>query len=629
MNVRARTLTVALLLSLLGSAAGIVLYSVDENTLPIANRVGDYIIHQNALANAGVFLLPHAPSYQDPDPSLALIQLDEESYKGDPTIGLPAFPYPRGVYGPLLDKLAQAGARVAVFDIQFLEPSADPSQDARLAAAMHKMPTVLDYVFGTTAAGQTGLELPPPDLGPAAVSSGYGSTDAPGSYFIGQRQVITTGATGTYANQRFTSLAAAAVERFTGKRLGTLPTDADGRLLFLPIQQTTRQSLTGRVGSEESTIPIAQGVSLATALTEPIAELRPLVSGKIVLIGATAQASSDFAPTAAGRIYGVYMNARYIDQLLTGTFITVAPNWLDILLIVLLPLLLGLALAELRPTYGIVVSLVAVVVYVEFAVAIYVYHLYLVDLIHVAGAMLLATLFGGLYRVLKEGAQRKMVTDMFGMHVSPAVVKEILKNEDPRSSLSLRGTRVRVTVFYSDIRGFTSMSETMTPEEIYAQLNEYFDAMCKLVFKYGGYVDKFIGDCIMAVFSAPFQTPQDAKNAVISAFEQQQMIAKMSQEWIAQGKHAFTVGMGVNTGDVVMGNLGASSRMNYTVIGDNVNVAARLYNVAKGGEIVISDATYQEVKDVVEVVEMEPVMVKGKSIPIRIYNIVGLKNPPA
>jgi adenylate cyclase len=220
-----------------------------------------------------------------------------------------------------------------------------------------------------------------------------------------------------------------------------------------------------------------------------------------------------------------------------------------------------------------------------------------------------------------------MVTDMFGMHVSPAVVKEILKAEDAKASLGLQGTRVRVTIFYSDIRGFTSMSETMTPEEIYAQLNEYFDAMCNLIFKYGCYVDKFIGDCIMAVFSAPFQTPDDAKNAVISAFEQQQMILKLSQDWIAQGKHPFTVGMGINTGDVVMGNLGASSRMNYTVIGDNVNVAARLYNVAKGGEIVISETTYQEVKDVVEVVEMEPVMVKGKTDPIRIYNVVGVKTP--
>ncbi|MBV8488889.1 MAG: adenylate/guanylate cyclase domain-containing protein [Candidatus Eremiobacteraeota bacterium] len=169
------------------------------------------------------------------------------------------------------------------------------------------------------------------------------------------------------------------------------------------------------------------------------------------------------------------------------------------------------------------------------------------------------------------------------------------------------------------------MSETMTPEEIYGQLNEYFEEMCRIIFEYGGYVDKFIGDCVMAVFSAPYQTPDDARNAVISAVKQQEKILEMSAAWAAQGKKQFTVGMGVNTGDVVMGNLGSSNRMNYTVIGDNVNVAARLYNVAKGGEIIISETTYEECKDEVEVDELEPVSVKGKVKPIAIYNVKGLK----
>jgi adenylate cyclase len=133
----------------------------------------------------------------------------------------------------------------------------------------------------------------------------------------------------------------------------------------------------------------------------------------------------------------------------------------------------------------------------------------------------------------------------------------------------------------------------------------------------------------MAVFSAPFQTPDDPAKAVRAAVEQQLLIKQLSAKWEAQGKHAFTVGMGINTGDVVMGNLGATSRMNYTVIGDNVNVAARLYNVAKGGEIVISQATYDHVRDLVDVVEMEPVVVKGKSVPIRIYNVTGIKGDPS
>src|SRR5581483_2191331 len=119
----------------------------------------------------------------------------------------------------------------------------------------------------------------------------------------------------------------------------------------------------------------------------------------------------------------------------------------------------------------------------EFAVAMYVYHLVWLDIIHIAGAMLLATLFAGLYRVTTEGAQRRLVTETFGRHVSPEVVREILNADDPRTSL--QGKRVKATIFYSDIRGFTAMSETMTPEEIYGQLNEYFDAMCSIIFRYG------------------------------------------------------------------------------------------------------------------------------------------------
>jgi adenylate cyclase len=222
-----------------------------------------------------------------------------------------------------------------------------------------------------------------------------------------------------------------------------------------------------------------------------------------------------------------------------------------------------------------------------------------------------------------------MVTNLFGMHVSPAIVSDILSHEDPRNALALKGKKVKATIFYSDIRGFTAMSENMTPEEIYNQLNEYFEEMCAIIFQYGGYVDKFIGDCVMAVFSAPYQTPDDAKNAVLAAVAQQKKILELAEKWKAMGKREFTVGMGVNTGDVVMGNLGASSRMNYTVIGDNVNLAARLYNVAKAGEIIISDYTYQEVKDFVVADELEPVTVKGKKDPIRIYNIRDVKEAEA
>jgi adenylate cyclase len=171
------------------------------------------------------------------------------------------------------------------------------------------------------------------------------------------------------------------------------------------------------------------------------------------------------------------------------------------------------------------------------------------------------------------------------------------------------------------------MSENMTPEQIYAALNEYFEEMCRLVFAYGGYVDKFIGDCVMAVFSAPNPLPDDPYRAVRSAWDQQQRIAEMMHEWGAAGRKVFTVGMGLNTGEVVMGNLGSSDRLNYTVIGDSVNTASRLYNVAKGGQIIISESTYEEVKDRFVVNELTPVFVKGKVLALRNFEVVGLLEP--
>ncbi len=621
MTKRARTLAVALVLAALAGAAGLALYVAPDNTLPVANRIGDYIVHQNVLAAAGAVGLRDAQSYEQPNPNLALIAIDELSAKGVPAAGLTAFPYPRSVYKRLLDRLAAAGARVVAFDVEFLGASADPSQDAAFAQGMRRVPTVLPFPINTTTTGQIGEELPPRPLAENAVALGFASLDTPGGYFVGQPPVIRTGATGTNANQTLVAFAAAAVGRFTGKRLPDIPRDR-GRMVLLPLYVSSVQ----QNGVQEWTdLRVAQTLPFGAALTVPIADLRTLAKGKLVVVGSTAEALGDFAVTAAGRQPGVFMNLRLMDQFLTETYVRPVPKWLDIGLIILLPLLVGLALAELRPAIGIAVSLIAVAVYAAFAIALYSSRLIWIDLIHVAGAMLLATLLVGLFRVLTEGAQRRLVTQMFGVHVSPAVVQEILKTDDPKAALNLKGTRVNATIFYSDIRGFTAMSETMTPEEIYTQLNQYFDAMCKIIFKYGGYVDKFIGDCIMAVFSAPFQTPDDAAKAVRAAVEQQALIKRLSDGWQANGKKAFTVGMGINTGDVVMGNLGASSRMNYTVIGDNVNVASRLYNVAKGGEIIISESTYEHVRDLVEVDEREPVMVKGKSAPIRIYNVTGIK----
>jgi class 3 adenylate cyclase/CHASE2 domain-containing sensor protein len=619
---RVRTLCISLVLAACASLAAALFYLAPLNSAAFANRIADYRIHADIFTHPRALGFANASTHDDPNDDLALITIDEESI-GNMRAGLGTFPFPRAVYGKLLTRLAQAGAKSVAFDIDFLEPSADPKQDAAFARAAFRIPATIGYAVTTTSAGVPGAELPPPALR-RALRFGFTSIDTPGGIVIGQPPRLAPMPPG-FPQGAAESLALTATQQFRGKTIDvrTLPS-LNGVLLTLPFSVLGAVDITQRAGAQTTAVPFVSGtLSFADALTVPIDQLRLFSKGKIVVVGATAQALSDFAPTASGLYPGVFVHARLIDQLLAQTYIRPAPDWLDLLLIVALPLLLAAAFSQLRPPVAIALAAVAIVAYVEINAALFIYTLYWLDLLHAAGAMLLGALLVIAYRVLTESAERRFVTDLFGRHVSPALVEGILRSDDPQAALALSGKLVKATIFYSDIRGFTNMSERMTPQAIYDQLNEYFEAMCVVIFKYGGYVDKFIGDCIMVAFSAPVQTPDDARNAVDAAIEQQRVIRELGERWRAQGKEPFTVGMGINTGRVVMGNLGSSSRMNYTVIGDDVNIAARLYNVALGGQIIISESTYAEVKDFFEVRELDPVVVKGKSAPLRTYEVLG------
>lgn len=622
------------MLSGTASAIGLIFYLAPIQNLTFLNRIADYASLNDAAAFANdreIFSRLHIPAIdlQAPNDKLVLVKIDEESI-GNTAAGLGAFPFPRGVYGRLLTGLHRAGAKVVAFDIDFPEPSTDPAQDATFARGMQQMPTVLPFTISTTSLGILGREPLDPNLARFTAGQGYTTVDNPGGTLLGQPLEIDAG------TQRYLSLAGAAVEQFTGRqirridgrraRLGeqNIPLDGRGVLLLLPFTEAASQDITVRKGAETTTIPFAQTISFADAYRMNAADLRALAAGKIVVIGSTAQALGDFVLTPFGRYPGVYANLRLMDQLLSGKLVAPVPQWLNVALIVLLPFLLAFFVTQFNATRGILLCLVAIVIYALVAIAMYATRLIWLDMLHVMGAMLLATLFIAIYRTMAEGAQRRMIRNLFGAHVSPAVVDDLLRTDDPRQALALEGKRVKATVFYSDIRGFTAMSEHMTPDEIYKQLNEYFEEMCAIIFKYGGYVDKFIGDCVMSVFSAPNPKPDDAQRAVRAAVEQQIRIKVIGEQWASKGKPVFTVGMGLNTGEVIMGNLGSSTRLNYTVIGDSVNTASRLYNVAKGGQIIISESTFEEVKDTVEVVELEPVSVKGKSGLLRIFNVTGM-----
>ncbi len=618
MRRRLRTLGVALLASAVAAGIAIALENCPESFFPLGNRIADLSLHVAASSSVTQWGWMH-PAYEaDANPNLGIVTIDDATFR---SMG---FPLPRSVYGTLLDRLRAAGAKAVAFDIQFLEPSGDPPQDAAFAAALRQMPSALAFPLSTTAGGRIAEQRPIPSLANVAAAIGYVTVDAPGGYVIGEPPTIETQGGGTHANERLLSLPVAAVNTFAGHpvRTSTIPVDRNGRMLVLPPATAHHQD---PGGSDVQTQSFAgRGMlSFADALKSTPQALRPFANGALVYVGATAAGLFDVSTTAGrGRVPGLYIVARLADQLMRGFYLRPAPAALDAFVTLLLALLAALLVVYVRVGAAALAVFVATLAYACFDVWLFVEHLYWLDLAHVVLAVVLATLATGVYRVATESGQRRMVTQLFGMHVSPAVVGEILQHDDPADAIALRGKRVRATIFYSDIRGFTSLSETMEPEAVYAQLNEYFDAMCAIIFERGGFVDKFIGDCVMAVFSAPFQTPDDASNAVTAAIEQQREIERLNERWAAAGRPTLAVGMGINTGEVVMGNLGASSRMNYTVVGDAVNLAARLYNIAAGGEIIISQSTYEACGAPANVEALEPVSVRGKSQPVTIYRVL-------
>jgi adenylate cyclase len=202
--------------------------------------------------------------------------------------------------------------------------------------------------------------------------------------------------------------------------------------------------------------------------------------------------------------------------------------------------------------------------------------------------------------------------------LSGAIVEKILASPD---QIHLGGENQTATIMFSDIRGFTRMAEKMEPQQIVELLNEYFTEMTDLIFENGGTLDKYLGDGIMAVFGAPITRPDDALRSVRTAIDMQRTLARLNRSWESRGQAALRAGIGVNTGAVTAGNIGSTKRMDYTVIGDAVNLASRLCANAAGGQILVSESTYAELKGSLPAKRLDPIRIKGKETPVAVYEI--------
>ncbi len=216
--------------------------------------------------------------------------------------------------------------------------------------------------------------------------------------------------------------------------------------------------------------------------------------------------------------------------------------------------------------------------------------------------------------------QEALTRQRFQRLLSPAIAELVVSGE---VAVEKGGQSRETSVFFSDIRGFTAMSEKRSAEEIVDMLNEYFELMVEVIFKYEGTLDKFVGDEIMALFGSPVSHPDDAYRAVKVAVEQMDALEEWNLMRVAEGEEPIRIGIGVNTGQVVAGYLGSSKALEYTVIGDVVNTASRLCSRAQAGEIVISANTYEKVKSYFNAEELPPATLKGKAQPLQIYRVLG------
>ncbi|MGD2124595.1 MAG: adenylate/guanylate cyclase domain-containing protein [Desulfobacteraceae bacterium] len=351
---------------------------------------------------------------------------------------------------------------------------------------------------------------------------------------------------------------------------------------------------------------------------------------KIVLVGATAVGIYDMRNTPFSAVYpGVEIHATAVDNILRNNYLN-KPKWTmiyDALAILILSLLVGIVVPRLSALKGMFYASGLFVLHIFAGQWLFTHAALWVNIVYPLVVLVLLYTSLTIYHYLTEERERKKIRGAFSYYVSRAVVNEMLK--DPEK-LKLGGDKKDLSVLFSDIRGFTTISEGMTPEELVHLLNEYLTIMTDIVFKYDGTLDKYMGDAIMAVYGAPLEQRDHPHRACYSALEMMEGLRKLNEKWTREGKTPLDIGIGINTGMMMVGNMGSEQRFDYTVMGDAVNLGSRLEGANKNYQtnILISEYTYERVKDKFVCMELDSVRVKGKTLPVSIYQLVGPMNIP-
>jgi adenylate cyclase len=598
-------------------------------------------------------------------PEIVMIRIDDESIERmDQALGLGRFPWPRDVYKDLLNYLERAKTKVIAFDLLLLEndKSAEgPARDQELVDATRRLGNVIhavevndtfdykpkspvyaeEYRLGPGIEEHSSVKLPFDSL--ARASRALGSTLMPLDADGPVRRAVPFVRQGTVA---YPSLAVATAMAALDLKPSDVRLDASGlhlgdrRIPLVDIRLEyekairTRHMLVNYRGpayaDASRTATTYRGYRFCDLFLSELqieAGEKPgidpqLFKDKIVFIGTTAAGLHDLFQTpfgSEGKMSGMQIHASVVDSILNRFFLRPASSTEMVVLLAFSTLAAGL-LGVACGFWWAMLGAVCIASIDITAVALCFKNGIWLACVPAGAGLAIAEFSSVAYKYFVEDRAKRQVKSLFSRYVSPEVVKEL--TEDP-SKARLGGQRREMTVLFSDIRGFTGISEAGEPEDIIRQLNEYFSCMVELLMRHRGTLDKFVGDMIMALFNAPVADPEHADHAVQMALDMLAELKILNQRWESEGRPKFDIGIGINTGEMIVGNVGSEKTLSYTVIGDNVNLGSRLESLNKefASHIIISESTRSELRRNYFIRPLGEVRVKGKTKQVPIYEV--------
>jgi adenylate cyclase len=593
---------------------------------------------------------------------IVIVEINEESFRSIPD----RFPWPRSLYARLLRNLKLAGARAVGFDLILGSPDAVlPEDDALFRSTIRS--TGIAVLAGKVEQDQRLYTSVSRDRNFGNVfydvDSALGLVNIrPDDDGIYRAYAVAFHAdTSTSGGILVPTFGFAALNRFLGIGTGTVPVRQDGTFLYagrrLPAADAT--SVLINYYGPSGTFPhvafhdVIDDASYTTVEEASTGESIDTFSdpdygilhddtfrNKIVLVGVTVPEYKDLFPVPLGHgrqrgdnlMYGVELHANLIANVLANDLLRLQDRTSEILMVIALTFIAFIATSRIKElpvkrTAFIELAAAAAAFVLAAAVA------YLTmeafrrwGLVLAATPALLAVGLGYIssttYHFIQERNKRLLIKSMFSTYVNPQLVDQLVN--DP-SKLVLGGKREELTVLFSDIEGFTTISEDQAPERLVALLNEYLSEMSAIIFANRGTVDKYVGDAIMAFWGAPLPEPDHAYLACRSALEMERALRELNRRWNAAGRPPLRARIGLNTGPMIIGNMGAARKFNYTVIGDSVNLASRLEGVNKeyGTGLIVSESTYAAVRERIAARRLDRIAVKGRSAPVTIYELLG------